>query len=59
MRVPMMRSDSYLYWSIAQGGAPFDTAMPAFKDALSADDIWSIVHFLRAGVPQAGGETAR
>lgn len=59
MRTPMMRSNSYLYWSIAQGGAPFGTAMPAFKDAISADDVWSIIHFLHAGLPQTGGETVR
>lgn len=55
----MMRGESYLYWTIAQGGAPFGTAMPAFEETLSADEIWSVVHFLQADLPQAAGETAR
>lgn len=58
-QMPMMRSASYLAWAIAEGGAPFGTAMPAFKDALSADDIWSIVHFLQAGLPAADGSDAK
>ena len=57
--MPMMRSEPYLYWAIAEGGAPLGTAMPAFKDALSADDIWSVVHFLQAGLPQSDGSGAR
>lgn len=57
--MPMMRSDSYLYWAIAEGGAATGTAMPAFKDILSADDIWSIVHFLQAGLPEADGSEKR
>jgi mono/diheme cytochrome c family protein len=44
-------ADGYLLWAIAEGGAPFGTAMPAFKDTLSQDQIWSIVTFMRAGFP--------
>jgi mono/diheme cytochrome c family protein len=57
--MPMMRSDPYLYWAIAEGGAPIGTAMPAFKDTLSVGDIWSVVHFLRAGLPEADGSEKR
>jgi len=46
-----MTVDSYLLWSVAEGGAAFGTEMPAFRDALSRDDIWKIITFLRAGFP--------
>jgi hypothetical protein len=49
--MPMMMDDSYLYWTIAEGGGAFGTAMPAHKDALSADEIWSVIRFLKAGLP--------
>lgn len=52
--MPMMRSDPYLYWVIAEGGAAIGTGMPAFKGALTSDDIWSVVQFLQAGLPGAG-----
>ncbi len=45
-RMPMA-TDGYLYWTIAEGGVPLKTAMPAFKDALKPDQIWQIVHYLR------------
>ena len=50
-RMPIMRSDSLLYWAIAEGGVPFGTGMPAFKDALSQDDIWAVITYLQAGLP--------
>ena len=45
--------DSFLLWSIAEGGKEFGTGMPAFKDALTRDDIWKIVAYMRAGFPNA------
>ncbi len=45
-RMPMT-SDGYLYWTIAEGGAPVKSAMPPFKSALGKDDIWKIILFLR------------
>ena len=50
-RMPMMMDNSYLYWTIAEGGAAFGTAMPAHKDAFSANEIWSVIRFLQAGLP--------
>ena len=41
--------DEYLLWSIAEGGTPFETAMPAFKGALTREEIWTIIAFMRAG----------
>jgi len=46
-----MSVDAYLLWTISEGGQPFGTAMPAFKDVLSADDMWKIIVFMRAGFP--------
>ena len=43
--------DQYLLWSISEGGKQFGTAMPAFKNELSEDQIWRIVAYLRAGFP--------
>jgi mono/diheme cytochrome c family protein len=46
--------DEYLLWAIAEGGAPFGTRMPAFKDALSQEQIWQIIAYMRAGFPAPG-----
>jgi mono/diheme cytochrome c family protein len=43
--------DEYLLWTVAEGGKPFGTAMPAFKDRLTEDEIWQIVAYMRAGFP--------
>ena len=43
--------DSYLLWTISEGGQQFGTAMPAFKEKLSEDQIWKIVVYMRAGFP--------
>ena len=43
--------DQYLLWSIAEGGKQFGTAMPAFKNQLSHEQIFQIVAYLRAGFP--------
>lgn len=43
--------DPYLLWSISDGGAQFDSAMPAFKKSLTQDEIWKIIAYMRAGFP--------
>lgn len=43
-----MASDSYLYWTIAEGGLPVKSAMPAFKAQLQQQQIWQIITYLRA-----------
>ncbi len=48
--------DEYLMWTIAEGGAQFDTEMPAYKDALDTRDIWKIVVYMRAGFPPANDD---
>ena len=50
--------DQYLLWSISEGGKPFGTAMPSFKDRLSREQIFQIVAYLRAGFPDLEDEPA-
>ena len=45
-RTPMA-SDGYLFWTVAEGGAPVGSAMPAFGDALSEAEIWQLLLYLR------------
>ena len=40
-------TDAYLYWTIAEGGAPIGSAMPPFKEALGETEIWDIIAHLR------------
>jgi mono/diheme cytochrome c family protein len=52
-QMPMSgRLDPLMYWRIAEGGAARGTAMPAFKATLSPDDIWSVIAFVQARLPQ-------
>lgn len=48
------RFDGFMYWSIAEGGTPFDTAMPPFKSTLPANDIWAVTAYIQAGLPPPG-----
>jgi mono/diheme cytochrome c family protein len=42
-------SDAYLFWRISEGGAmpPFNSKMPSWKGALSEDQIWQVITYLR------------
>ena len=51
-----MAVDEYLLWTISEGGKPLGTAMPAFKDSLTKEQIWQIIAFMRAGFPSSTGE---
>ncbi len=47
------RGDDYLFWRVSEGGTvtPFrawNSAMPAFKDILSANDIWDVLAYVHA-----------
>jgi len=46
-----MATDSFFWWTIADGGEALETAMPAFKEDLSEDERWKIIRALRAGLP--------
>jgi len=46
-------TESFLFWRIAKGGpglpnegAPWNSAMPAWEDFLTEDEIWSVIIFL-------------
>lgn len=49
---PKGRSEPYMYWAIAEGGRQFELDMPAFKGALSKKEIWSVIAYVRAGMPR-------
>jgi mono/diheme cytochrome c family protein len=52
LRMPQA-ADEYLLWAISEGGEPFGTAMPTFKDTLTQAQIWQIITYMRAGFPAA------
>ncbi len=43
-----IQDDDYLYWRTAEGGKgdPVESAMPAFKSVLSADEIWQVLAYI-------------
>ena len=43
-----MLGDGYLYWRMADGGAAFNSTMPAWKDSLSESEIWAVIGYMRA-----------
>jgi len=40
-------SDGYLMWAVSDGGGQLQTGMPAFAGALSKNDRWEIIRYLR------------
>ena len=52
-QTPKDRSGPYIYWTVAEGGAAFQSDMPAFKQSLTDEDIWALAAYLRAGMPYA------
>jgi mono/diheme cytochrome c family protein len=46
---PMSRSGPYMYWTIAEGGQPVGSDMPAFKNSLSRNDIWAVIGYVQNG----------
>jgi mono/diheme cytochrome c family protein len=51
-RMPMSRWDPFMFWTVSEGGAPFGTAMPSFKDSLSDADRWAVIGYIQAHLPQ-------
>lgn len=47
-RTACRMSDAYLFWRISEGGAQWGTAMPAFGNTLSEEDIWHLVNYIRS-----------
>jgi len=50
--MPMSQWDAFMYWTIAEGGAQFGTAMPAFRGSLSKEEIWEVTAYVQAHLPQ-------
>ena len=48
--MPSNRAGPYMYWTIAEGGKQFGSAMPSFKKALSPQDMWSVIAYVRDGL---------
>lgn len=48
-----MVGDQYIYWTVAEGGQPIGSPMPAFKTTLSQRDMWAAVTYVRDGLPGA------
>ncbi len=44
-----LATDSFYFWTISEGGKPFGSAMPAFEERLSDDEIWQITHYINTG----------
>ncbi len=47
-RTMQMMGDSYLLWRISEGGVPFGTQMPVWKDTLNQQQIWDVINYVRA-----------
>ena len=45
-------ADEYLLWTVSDGGEPFGSEMPAFRDRLDRDEMWQVIAYMRAGLPQ-------
>jgi len=43
-----MMGDDYLFWRITDGGAEFQTLMPAWADALDEQTRWDLINYVRA-----------
>lgn len=50
---PKDRAEPYMFWTISEGGREFESDMPAFKGNLSKNDIWSVIAYIRAGLPRS------
>lgn len=48
--MPSSRSGPYMYWTIAEGGKQFGSAMPSLKKTLSPPEIWSVIAYVRDGL---------
>jgi ABC-type oligopeptide transport system substrate-binding subunit len=48
-KVVATAGDDYLFYRISEGGAmdPYNSSMPAQKNALSEDEIWQVVTYIK------------
>lgn len=43
-----MMGDDYLFWRISEGGLPFNTAMPVWKESFDEQARWDVINYVRA-----------
>jgi mono/diheme cytochrome c family protein len=55
-QMPMVQWDPFMFWTVAEGGAQYGNAMPAFKNTLSKDDIWAVIAYVQARLPQVSSK---
>lgn len=42
-------TDSFLFWTLSEGGQIYNTAMPAFGERLSDKEIWQLSLYINSG----------
>lgn len=47
-RTSLMMGDDYLFWRVSEGGVPFATAMPVWKETLDEQARWDVINYVRA-----------
>lgn len=47
-RTGRMLGDDYLFWRVTEGGHEFNTAMPAWDQALTEQERWDVINYVRA-----------
>jgi polyhydroxyalkanoate synthesis regulator phasin len=59
-----MMGSAYLFWRVSEGGVPFQTSMPPWRDVLSEQERWDVINYIRAlgsgratPVSATGGQT--
>lgn len=55
-QMPMVQWDPFMYWTVAEGGAQYGNAMPAFKNTLSKDDVWAVIAYIQARLPRTASK---
>jgi mono/diheme cytochrome c family protein len=55
-QMPIAQWDPFMYWTVAEGGAQFNSAMPAFKSTLSKDDIWAVIAYIQSRLPRTAAQ---
>jgi len=53
-RLPVT-TDSFLFWTLSEGGQSLGTAMPAFTNRLSDEEMWQIIRYINTGFSPAQG----
>jgi len=43
-----MLADDLVFYRISEGGVPFQTSMPAWKDVMTEEQIWDVIAYVRA-----------